>query len=561
MKRIFNKAAVVTMLLIFATVFSIPSTVYGDGVPSVNEEMRAVWLTTVYNLDWPSTGHYNNIEAQKSSLVDNLKFIKGSNMNTVFFQVRGMGDALYPSNYSPWSKYLTGVRAKNPGYDPLKFAVEETHRLGLEFHAWFNPFRIDTNSNFNKDAYINSLPAGSPLKSNSQWIVKYGDYHWLNIGIPEVRAYVIDIILEVVNNYDINGVHIDDYFYPYPISGIEFPDSDAYTKYGQGYTSIADWRRDNVNKFVKELNSKIKSAKSYVKFGISPFGVWRNGTSVGGSATNSFSPYDSIYADSRKWVIEEWIDYIVPQVYWEFNNKFTPYAVVVDWWAKQVEGKKVQLYIGHAAYKNGEAAEYGQSWSNPEEIPNQIRYGRANSNVKGGVFFGLKDLKANKLNVLDNLRNVYTSPVKVPTMPWLYTEGRGWILIQDKWYYFDEKGVMKTGWILLNGKWFYMENNGAMKIGWLLINDNWYYLDSNGAMRTGWLSQNGNWYYLGAGGEMKTGWISTGGHWYYLDKSGAMKTGWVYTGGKWYYMYRSGNMAANTWIGSYRIGSDGAWMP
>lgn len=530
------------IMLVFVSVLISPKTVYGDGQPPVNEEMRAVWLTTVYNLDWPSSSHYNNIEAQKSSLIDNFKFIKDLNMNTVFFQIRSMGDALYPSKYAPWSKYLTGVQGKSPGYDPLKFAVDESHRLGLEFHAWFNPFRIDANdSSFDKQAYINSLPDSSPLKANPQWIVKYGKYHWLNIGIPEVREYVISLILEVVNNYEINGVHIDDYFYPYPISGIEFPDSDTYAKYGQGYATVADWRRENVNKFVKELNNRIKSSKSYVKFGISPFGIWRNGTSVGGSATKGFSSYDSIYADSRKWVMEEWVDYIVPQVYWEFANNSTPYAVVTDWWAKQVEGKKVQLYIGHAAYKSGNPEEYGQSWANPQEISNQISYNRSNTNIKGSVFFSLKDLKANRMDIQGSLKNVYGATAKTPIMPWLYTSGRGWALIQDKWYYFDENGVMKTGWILVNGIWYYMENNGMM--------------------RTGWLNYFGTWYYLGEGGDMRKGWIYTGGYWYYLDQYGVMKTGWVYTGGKWYYMYSGGNMAANTKIGIYKIGRDGAWIP
>lgn len=540
--KFLNKGALFIALVVVITLLNSGFRTYADGQANVSEEMRAVWITTVYNLDWPSTSDYKNIEAQKASLSDNLKFIQSLNMNTVFFQVRGMGDALYTSSYAPWSRYLTGVQGKNPGYDPLKFAVDEAHRLGLEFHAWFNPFRIDANGgSFDKQSYMNSLPDSSPLKSNPDWIVQYDKYQWLNIGVPEVREYVISLILEVVKNYDINGIHIDDYFYPYPVSGVEFPDSDTYVKYGQGYVSIADWRRDNVNKFVKELNNRIKSTKSYVKFGVSPFGVWRNGISVGGSPTTSFSSYDSLYADSRKWVLEEWVDYIVPQIYWEFENKSAPYGAVVDWWAKQVEGKKVQLYIGHAAYKNGVPEEYGGAWANPQELINQIRYGRSNSNVKGGVFFGLKDLKLNRLDIQNNLKTVYTAPVKTPIMPWLYTSGRGWTLIQDKWYYFDEKGSMKTGWILVNGIW--------------------YYLESNGAMRTGWLNWLGSWYYLGEGGDMRTGWIYTGGYWYYIDEFGVMKTGWVYTGGKWYYLYSDGHMAVSTRIGIYRIGPTGEWIP
>lgn len=407
-KNLFKTLSIFVVAAICISLFSKSLVAYAgeEGL----SEVRAAWLTTVYNIDWPSDRDYNNIEKQKSTLIENMQFIKDQKLNTVFFQVRGMGDAFFPSSYAPWSKYLTGVLGKNPGYDPLKFALDQAHRRGLEFHAWFNPFRIDANDKyFNKDTYINRLPKGSPLKSNPNWIVKYGQYHWLDIGIPEAREYVINLILEVVKNYNIDGVHIDDYFYPYPIKGVDFPDSTTYSKYGKGYSNVADWRRDNVNKFIKELNSRIKSTKSGVEFGVSPFGVWRNGVELGGAATNSLSSYDAIYTDSRKWIKEGWIDYIVPQIYWEFGNKTSPYKELVDWWEKQVQGTKVKLYIGHAAYKVGEPTTYGAAWGKAEEIENQVKYARSKIGVSGSSFFSLRDLKNNKLGMSNLLKNIYST--------------------------------------------------------------------------------------------------------------------------------------------------------
>lgn len=504
-----------------------------------NEEMRATWLTTVWNNDWPLTSDYNNPERQKITLKENLDFIKNQNLNTVFFQVRTMGDAFYPSNYAPWSRFLTGTLGKNPGYDPLKLAVNEAHARGLEIHPWFNPFRISTDGdNFDKQGYINSLPNGSALKNNPQWIVQYGNYHCLDIGIPEARKYVIDSITEVVKNYNIDGIHLDDYFYPYPKDNIVFPDDETFNKYGQGYSNKEDWRRDNINKFVKDLNSSIKSEKPQVKFGISPFGIWRNGSSVGGSNTNGLSSYDAIYVDSKKWVQEEWLDYIVPQIYWAFDTKVAPYGELVDWWSKQVEGKKVHLYIGQATYKIND--QFGS-----DEIINQIKYNRNNKNVKGSSFFSLRDLKDNKDGILEKLKTVYNTKADVPNMNWL--NGNGWVQRGGIWYFYNSDGSMAKDWQYINGTWYYFNNNGVMTTGWVKINNTWYYLDSNGAMKTGWINLNGTWYYLDSNGSMRTDWINLNGNWYYLDSSGAMRTGWTNVNGVWYYLESTGVMKTG-WV-------------
>ncbi|MBM6818898.1 family 10 glycosylhydrolase [Clostridium saudiense] len=370
-------------------------------------EMRGVWVSTVSNLDWPEVGNYD-VKVQKELLKEKFDFIEEQNMNTIFFQVRPMGDALYESSYAPWSKYLTGTLWENPGYDPLEFAIDEAHKRGLELQAWFNPFRIDSNSEkFNIDNYIDELPEESPLKNNPDWIVKYNNYHYLDAGIPEVREYVIDTIIEVVKNYNIDGVVLDDYFYPYPSGGVEFPDEDTYEKYGEGFSSKDEWRRNNIDCFISELYSKIKNTNAEVKFGVSPFGIWRNGESVGGSNTSGLSSYDDVYVDSRKWIQEGWIDYIIPQIYWQFDYNSAPFATLVDWWAKQVENTNVELYIGHAAYKINDSS-YGEAWLNGNEVINQIRYSRANSNVKGNCFFRLKTLEENRLGFTDKLKELYT---------------------------------------------------------------------------------------------------------------------------------------------------------
>lgn len=370
-------------------------------------EMRGIWLSTVSNLDWPEISSYKNSKVQQEMLKEKFDFIEEQNMNTIFFQVRPMGDAFYKSNYAAWSKYLTGSLGEDPGYDPLEFAINEAHKRGLELQAWFNPFRIDSNSaGFNMDNYINELPEQSPLKNNSNWIVKYNNYHYLDVGIPEVREYVIDTIIEVVKNYNIDGVVLDDYFYPYPSGGLEFPDDNTYEKYGEGFNSKEEWRRNNVNCFISELYKKIKETNTEVKFGVSPFGIWRNGESLGGSNTSGLSSYDDVYVDSRKWIQEGWIDYIIPQIYWQFVYSAAPYATLVDWWAKQVENTNVQLYIGHAAYKINDST-YGESWLNENEVINQIRYSRGNSNVKGSCFFRLKTLEENRIGFTDELRELY----------------------------------------------------------------------------------------------------------------------------------------------------------
>ncbi|NLP29471.1 MAG: family 10 glycosylhydrolase [Clostridia bacterium] len=399
---------------------------------TANSEFRGAWFSTVYNRDWLSSASIG-VQQQKNDYINKVDKLKAAGFNSVIFQIRSMGDGLYPSKYVTWSKYLTGTAGNNPGYDPLAFALQEAQKRDLEFHAWFNPFRISADPNFNVNDYISKLPSSSPLKQHPEWIVKYSGtstYHWLNLGIPEARQYVIDTIMEVVENYDIDGIHMDDYFYPYPVyaandSKVDFPDNEAFTKYKGSFTNKADWRRNNVNTFVKELAAKIRAKKPSVKIGISPFGIWKNSKNEGGAGTNGISSYYDLYVDSKAFINNEWIDYIVPQIYWSMSYSIADYDVLVDWWSQQVAGKNVQLYIGQAAYKIN-AGGSDTAWTNSQEIINQIKYNRKNSNVKGSVFYSASDILANKLGVYDALKNdLYKSPASTPQMPWKQPANEG----------------------------------------------------------------------------------------------------------------------------------------
>ncbi|MHC1684015.1 MAG: family 10 glycosylhydrolase [Clostridiaceae bacterium] len=410
---------------------------------SASNEIRGVWVTTVENLDWP-TKQGLTIAQQKSEMINNLDYIKSMNLNTMYFQVRSNGDAIYNSKLVPWSKVLTGTLGKSPGYDPLKFTVDEAHKRDIQFEAWFNPFRIGKGGSFNVNEYLAALPVGDALKNNPQWIINYNGYYCINPGVPEAREYVIDVIMEVVKNYDIDGVHLDDYFYPYGMNenAVPFNDNDEYQKYGKEFSNKGDWRRNNINEFVRVLNLKIKSEKPYVKFGISPFGIWKNGTSNGGSDTSGLSSYDRLYVDSLKWVNEGWVDYIAPQIYWNIGFKVAAYDKLVKWWSDNVKNKDVDLLIGHASYRV-------ESWGNPKEIINQINLNRSYSNVNGSIFFRLGSLKENKLGTSDLMKKTVFQTAAQPSSNKIsvayntHVQDIGWTIDSMNSYYSGTVGLGK----------------------------------------------------------------------------------------------------------------------
>ncbi len=384
-------------------------------VPGVlpKRQLRATWIATVSNINWPSRPGLP-VEQQKQELIYLLDQCVEMGLNAVILQVRPATDAFYPSDYAPWSQYLTGVQGRDPGYDPLAFALEEAHGRNLELHAWFNPYRVSTQSDITK------LAPNNPAREHPEWVVRYGSQLWFDPGIPAVRQLIEDSILEVVNKYDVDAVHFDDYFYPYPVGTLPFPDDATYEQYGDGFTDRGDWRRHNVDLLVEELSARIKQAKPWVKFGISPFGIWRNrSTDPLGSDTSGFQSYDGIYADTRLWVKSNWLDYIAPQIYWSFHFVPAAYEALVPWWSDVVDGTSCHLYIGQAAYKIGTSTQ-SPEWSDPNEMPNHLWFNLQYPEVKGDIYFSISSLLSNPLGFKDRLeQDLYSHPALVPVMPWL----------------------------------------------------------------------------------------------------------------------------------------------
>jgi uncharacterized lipoprotein YddW (UPF0748 family) len=334
-------------------------------------------------------------------------------MNAVVMQIRPVTDAFYPSEYEPWSEYLTGKQGTPPSpyYDPLQFMIEETHKRGMEFHAWINPYRAVFN------VTKSSVAVSHVSKLFPNWFVTYGKTKYFNPGYPEVREHVTRVIRDIVERYDLDAIHFDDYFYPYKIAGKEFPDQDAYEKYGNGLTKD-EWRRGNVDTIIKMLSQTIKAVNPRVKFGISPFGVWRNKSKdpMGSNTRAGVTNYDDLYADILLWMKEGWIDYVVPQLYWEIGHPLCDYNVLLDWWSKHSYGK--QVFIGHGIYRTLEARTGG--WKNRNEIPNQIKALRQNALVQGSVYFSSKTFNSNPNGWNDSLRNnYYKYPALVPPMSWI----------------------------------------------------------------------------------------------------------------------------------------------
>ena len=379
---------------------TVPGNIPDQGTDNETDQslLRGAWISTIYNLDWPSTASYGKVEKQKveySQLLDRLQAI---GLNAVFVQVRPSGDALYPSTLVPWSKTLTGTQGKDPGYDPLQYMIDEAHERGMVFHAWFNPFRANT------DTVTTKLASNHVAIEHPDWIVNTGSQLIINPGIPAAREHVIDAIMEVVTNYNIDGVHLDDYFYP---TGVTFKDDSTYKTYNSKKILTKDnWRRDNVNQFIQQLDIEIHGAKPEVSFGVSPFGVWRNKASdiTGSDSKAGITSYDNYYADVRTWIKNGWVDYVAPQIYWSLSNSNVKYDTLVDWWSDEVKGTDVDLYIGHAPYKLG-SPEIG--WQSAQEIIDQLKYNAIQPTVGGSIFFSAKDILKNPLGLIPALTSYY----------------------------------------------------------------------------------------------------------------------------------------------------------
>jgi uncharacterized lipoprotein YddW (UPF0748 family) len=385
-----------------------------DQSPHAAREFRAAWVATVANINWPSKPGLSTKEQQDEAIAL-LDFLQQHHFNAVILQVRPQCDALYKSNLEPWSYFLTGQQGKapDPYYDPLEFMITEAHKRGMEFHAWCNPYRAD----FKIGA--SSIAPNHITKIHPEWFLEYGDKKYFDPAKKQVQKFVVNVIADMVRRYNIDAVHMDDYFYPYRITGKEFPDEESYKKSGSNLNKD-DWRRSNVDSIIKMLAIAIKKEKPWVQFGISPFSVWRNNDKdpTGSDSRAGQTNYDDLYADIILWLKEKWIDYVAPQLYLEIGHDKIDYKKLLDWWSKNSYGR--HLYIGHGIYRAGGNSPTNAAWRKPDELPNQIKLLRQYTNVQGSIYFSSKSFNNNPNGWNDSLRNnYYKLPARIPEMEWL----------------------------------------------------------------------------------------------------------------------------------------------
>lgn len=432
-------------------------------------QFQSAWVATINNLN---IAQPTSEAVFKENYLSILQTFKEWNMNAMIFQVRPLLDAWYPSTLNPWSEFLSGSQGVDPGYDPLQWMIDVTHEAGMEYHAWFNPYRV-TNSKITSTTILNKigltqnevlnltiaeqievlasagvLSADNYAVQHPENVLQFDEKFFLNPGIPEVQEYVVQSIQEVVENYDIDAVHFDDYFYPYRLSetnyfGANHEDETTFQQYGQGYTDIEVWRRENVTSLMSSvktmLNAHNLSNRTAVQFGVSPFGIWEHkevdarGSNTPLSSSKSYS--GSIFADTYQWIKDGLLDYVTPQIYWSFDQGAAPYGELIRWWDNVAQGTNTHVYIGHANYKHVNNGGWETAWLNPEEIPNQIKFNQKYSQIRGSTLFSYNDILPSNLSLLDSSlherhqakndaiqllkTNYFNTPTLVPTKSWL----------------------------------------------------------------------------------------------------------------------------------------------
>ena len=391
-------------LLVACACFFLPLMDVGQ---APRQELRAVWVATVSNIDYPDRPTVST-DVQKSSFIKLLDMHQRNGMNAVVVQIRPATDAFYPSPLEPWSEWLTGVQGQPPVpyYDPLQFMISETHKRKMEFHAWMNPYRAVFNIN------NSSISATHITKIHPEWFVTYGDKKYFDPGNKDVQKHVTAVVQDVVSRYAVDAIHFDDYFYPYRIQGKEFPDQSSFARYAQGM-NIDDWRRSNTDSIIVMLSRVIKQENKKCQFGISPFGVWRNadkdprGSNTKAGQTN----YDDLYADILLWLQKGWIDYVAPQLYWEIGHNLADYTTLIDWWSENTYGKN--CYIGLGIYRAGS----NTAWKDKTQLPRQIQKLRNTPNINGMIFFSSRTFERNPNGWNDSLRlNYFSEPAMPPAM-------------------------------------------------------------------------------------------------------------------------------------------------
>lgn len=373
-------------------------------------EFRGAWIQCV-------NGQFQGMSPQvmKSTLIKQLDNLKGAGINAIIFQVRAECDALYQSQYEPWSRFLTGVQGlpPSPMWDPLQFMIDECHKRCMELHAWINPYRAKTKG-------TTALSPIHPYKKNPSLFVEYGGQLYFDPGYPESRKYICKIVRDIVSRYDVDAIHVDDYFYPYPVNGVDFPDNLSFAEYGRGFSNRGDWRRDNVNVLMKELHETIHACKPWVKFGVSPFGIYRNKRSnPNGSDTNGLQNYDDLYADVLLWVNNGWVDYNIPQIYWEIGHPAADYDKLIRWWARNSSARP--LFIGQDVVRTVTKADLQNP--NQNQMPAKYKLQRAFPTVQGSCQWYAAAVVENKGGYRDMLTKVYHKyPAIVPASPFIYSK-------------------------------------------------------------------------------------------------------------------------------------------
>ena len=373
-------------------------------------EFRAAWIQTV-------NGQFKSMPTERIQqiLIEQLNSLQGAGINAIIFQVRPEADALYASQLEPWSRFLTGVQGKTPTpyWDPMQFMIDECHKRGMEFHAWINPYRAKTNLNV-------TLADNHLYNIHPEWFVTYGNQLYFDPALPESRKHICMVITDIVSRYDVDAIHMDDYFYPYPVAGKDFPDDNSFARYGGGFTNKADWRRSNVNILVKKIHETVREIKPWVKFGISPFGIYRNeGTDPLGSKTNGLQNYDDLYADVLLWAREGWIDYNIPQIYWEIGHPRADYETLVNWWAKHTENRP--LFIGQSVMNTVEHADPKNPSIN--QLPRKMALQRAYQTIGGSCQWPASSVVENAGKYRDALVQEYHKyPALVPVFDFMDNE-------------------------------------------------------------------------------------------------------------------------------------------
>ncbi len=400
-------------LVVLAVVLAGEYLLAGERVlPPVPREMRAIWIATVDNIDWPSRPGLSTAD-QQDEMLALLDMCVEMNLNAVIFQVRPVADALYESELEPWSAFLSGRQgvAPDPPYDPLAFTIRAAHSRGLEVHAWLNPFRASHPANDTvSDTHV--------IRTHPEWVHRYGPYHWMDPGHPEARAHSLAVVEDLLTRYDLDGLHFDDYFYPYPVDAdgggkVPFPDDATWAAYQRqgGDLSRDDWRRDNINRFVRQVYERARATSPHVRVGFSPFGIWRPGHP---SQIKGFDAYTGLFADARLWLREGWLDYLVPQLYWAIDPPGQSYPVLLRWWVDENRRQR-HIWAGNAAHR---ALSTGRGWDE-HQLARQVEVTREQSGASGNVYFSAKWFLKHPDTLRARIAALYRTPALVPATPWL----------------------------------------------------------------------------------------------------------------------------------------------